>query len=163
MKRKLKLPLLTLLTAILFVSATSVFGQTKTYTWDSYKTKFKVPDDFVLDESTGEKWLGHNGDITLSIYPRKGENLTSRQMRNAVHTWAEDNGVKNIGDAVDLDEKKLNGYTGVLYEGDKDGFPIGTMLIVDPDYPDITIYIWVSYREGQSDKVLDILMSFTPN
>ncbi|MEI6124187.1 MAG: hypothetical protein WCQ95_11240 [Bacteroidota bacterium] len=163
MKKHKKISALVLLTALFLISGTSVFGQMKTFTWDSYKTKFKVPDNFVVDESTGEKWLGHNSDITLSIYPRKDENLSDREMRSAVRTWAVDNGVTNLGDAVDLDSEKLNGYNGVLYEGEKDGFPVATMLIIDPDYPSITIYIWVSYREGSSDTVLDLLMSFTPN
>ena len=163
MKKHIKLPVLLLLSVLFFTCATNVFGQMKTFTWEAYKTKFKVPTDFTIDESTGDKWLGHNADITLSIYPRKGENLTNRELRNAVRTWAVDNGVTNIGEPVELDDTKLNGYTGVLYEGDKDGFAVGTMIIVDPDYPDITIYIWVSYREGQSDTVIDMLMSFTPN
>ena len=50
-----------------------------------------------------------------------------------------------------------------FYEGDKDDFSVGTMLIVDPDYPDISIYIWVSYSADQTDTVLDMLKSFTPN
>ena len=146
----------------LLLSSAHGFAQMKSFTWDTYKTKFKVPQDFVVDESTGNKWTGHNSNITLSIYPRKGENLSRTGMRDAVRTWAIDNGVKDIGAPTELDETKLNGYWGVMYEGYVDGFPVATMLIVDPDYPDISIYIWVSYREGWEDTVIDVLMSFTP-
>jgi hypothetical protein len=163
MKKQLKLTVLLVFVAMFFLSGTHVFGQMKTFTWDTYKTKFKVPDDFEVDESTSEKWIGHNDGINLSIYPRKDEKLSHREMDKAVHQWAVDNGVKNIGDVVELDEEKLNGYWGVLYEGDKDGLSVGTMLIVDPDYPDISIYIWVNYKERETDRVLEMLKSFTPN
>ncbi len=163
MKKQFKLSVLLVFVTMFFLSGTHVFGQMKTFTWDTYKTKFKVPSDFEVDESTGEKWIGHNRNINLSIYPRKDETLSHREMTKAVYDWAVDNGVKNIGDVVELDEEKLNGYWGVLYEGDKDGFSIGTMLIVDPDYPNISIYIWVSYREAYTDTVLEMLKSFTPN
>ena len=163
MKKHVKLSVLLVFVSMFFLSGTHVFGQMKTFTWDTYKTKFKVPDDFVVDESTAEKWIGHNTEITLSIYPRKDEKLTHREMTKAIYNWAVDNGVKNIGDVVELDETKLNGYWGVLYEGDKDGKSVGTMLIVDPDYPEISIYIFVSYRESQTDNVLEMLKSFTPN
>jgi hypothetical protein len=163
MKKQVKLTVLLVFVAMFFISGTHAFGQMKTFTWDTYKTKFKVPSDFEVDESTGEKWIGHNRNINLSIYPRKDENLSHREMTKANYEWATDNGVKNIGDVVELDESKLNGYWGVLYEGDKDGFSIGTMLIVDPDYPNISFYIWVSYRESETDTVLEMLKSFTPN
>jgi hypothetical protein len=163
MKKQIKLTVLLVFMAMFFLSGTHVLAQMKTFTWDAYKTKFKVPEDFKVDESTDIKWIGHNDNINLSIYPRKDEKLSKLDMTKAVFSWAVDNGVKNIGDAVELDEKKLNGYWGVLYEGDKDEFSVGTMLIVDPDYPDISIYIWISYRESYSDVVLEMLKSFTPN
>ena len=163
MKKQLKLSFMIVFVSLFLLSGTHVFGQMKTFTWDSYKTKFKVPEDFKIDESTSEKWIGSNAKINLSIYPRKDENLTHREMDKAVHQWAVDNGVTDIGEMVELDESKLNGYWGVLYEGKKDGFSIGTMLIVDPDYPNISLYIWVSYDDIYSDTVLEMLKSFTPN
>jgi len=36
------------------------------------------------------------------------------------------------------------------------------MLIVDPDYTEISLYIWVAYDAEQVDTVLEMLMSFTP-
>jgi hypothetical protein len=135
----------------------------KSFTWDSYKTKFSVPQNFSVSKSTSEYWEGTNSDITMSIYPRKGENLTRSEMKNSVYKWALDNGVKNIGDATELNSDKLNGYWGVMYEGTIDDFAVSTMLVVDPDYPDISLYIWVSYRAAYEDTVLKMLMSFTPN
>ena len=161
MKRAFVFVLL-LTTALAFSSQILMAQEMKAFTWDPYKTKFSVPENFRVTNSTGGYWSGTNDDITMSIYPRKDENLTQRQMRNSVYNWAAENKVKDIGDATELDADKLNGYWGVLYEGTIDGFPVGTMLIVDPDYPDISLYIWVSYREGFDDTVIKILMSFTP-
>ncbi len=155
---------LALLSFLLFFVSSGLFAQTamKTYSWENYKTKFKVPENFRVTESSDARWSGTNDDITLSIYPRTGENLSVSDMQSAVYNWAVQNGVIEIGDITELDSEKLNGYWGYLYEGSKDGFPIGTMLIVDPDFPQISLYIWVSYREGFEDTVIDILMSFTP-
>ncbi|HOY32106.1 MAG TPA: hypothetical protein PKW80_09525 [Bacteroidales bacterium] len=162
MNTSLKKFVFVFLTCSLFFAVTGVFAQMKTYDWEPYKTQFKVPSDFVVTESSGTKWSGKNGDIALTIYPRKDENLSHSEMLDAVYEWAVKSGVKDIGDPVELDTEKLNGYWGYLYEGTVDGFPVGTMLIVDPDYPEISLYIWVSYREGFEDTVIDMLMSFIP-
>jgi hypothetical protein len=153
-----------LLLAILLFSAGALMAQDmKSFTWDSYKTKFSVPDDFRVTKSTGEYWSGTNDDITMSIYPRKDENLSQRAMKNSLYQWAVDNNVKNIGELTELDSEKLNGYWGDLYEGTIDDFPVGVMLIVDPDYPNVSLYVWVSYRDGFENTVIKMLMSFTPN
>lgn len=150
--------------AVLMFSAGTLLAQDmKSFTWDSYKTKFSVPSDFRVTEATGTYWSGTNDAITLSIYPRKDENLSHDQMKAYVYKWAADNGVTDIGDATELDSDKLNGYWGVMYEGTSAGFPVATMLIVDPDFPEITMYIWISYTTGYEDTVLNMLMSFTPN
>lgn len=149
--------------AFLLLSAQFLAAQMKTYTWDPYKTKFSVPSDFRVNKSTGDYWSGTNDDITLSIYPRKGENLSYSKMKTSLYQWAVDCNLEDIGAVTELDSDKLNGYWGVMHEGYSKGFPVAVMLIVDPDYPDISLYIWVSYREGLEDDVIDLLMSFTPN
>jgi hypothetical protein len=149
--------------ALIFSTSALMAQSMKTFTWDPYKTKFSVPSDFRVTTSSGDEWSGTNGDITLSIFPRNGENLSAEGMIDADYNWAVSSGVKEIGDVTVLDADKLNGYWGVMYEGVLDGFPVATMLIVDPDYPDISLYIWVSYRTGLEDSVIEMLMSFTPN
>lgn len=150
--------------AILMLTGGALMAQsTRTFTWEPYKTKFTVPGDFRVTSSSGETWSGTNDAITMSIFPRKGENLSYAGMQKAVYGWAVDAGVKEIGTLTELAEDKLNGYWGVMYEGVYEGFPVATMLIVDPDYPDISLYIWVSYTTGLEDSVINMLMSFTPN
>lgn len=146
------------------VSVNKVFGQRWTdYTWADYKTKFKVPSDFNVTSSSGEEWSGSNNDIALSIYPRKGENLSQREMDKAILKWAQDSQVESLTEIIDLDKQKLNGYWGVMVEGKKDGWPVALMLIIDPDYPDTSMYVWVSYAESKVDIVLEILYSFIPS
>jgi hypothetical protein len=162
MKKKNVLRML-LVATMFFITGTILAQDMKVFTWDAYKTKFSVPKDFRVTKSSGEYWSGTNDDITMSIYPRKDENLSQRAMKNSVYQWAVDNKVKDIGDLTELDADKLNGYWGDMYEGNIDGFPVALMLIVDPDYPEISLYIWISYRAGNSDTVIDMLMSFMPN
>lgn len=161
---KKSLLLKTLILTFLMIGGGRLLAQDMTdYTWTDYKTKFSVPSNFKLTENSGTRWSGSNGDITMTLYPRKGENLSYADMQKNLYSWAVDAGVKDIGTLTELDEEKLNGYWGMMYEGNASGFPVATMLIVDPDYPDISIYIWVSYREGFEDTVINMLMSFTPN
>jgi hypothetical protein len=135
----------------------------KTITWVAYKTKFNVPGDFYVTKSTDTYWEGNNTDISISIYPKKDENLSQDKMNSTILTWATDNGVIKIGEVKALDSKKVNGYNGVFCEGEKEGFIIETLLIVDPDFPENSLYIWISYKELQADMVFKIITSFTPN
>jgi len=143
----------------------STFAQEwQSYTWEKYSTKFKIPTDFEVTESTGDKFEASNNVINLTIYPFKYEYKTYEAMETGLTDWAEKSKVsynKNE-ELIQLDETKMNGYWGMLLEGTKDDFPVGMLLIADPDYPDITLYIWVSYYEDQVDIVLEMLMSFTP-
>jgi len=142
---------------------TALMSQTmKSYTWDSYKTKFEIPSDFNITTSDSKRFSAGNNDINLSIYPRLDEYLSYEQMENSLAKWAAENGVALTDEGVVyLDD--LNGYWGVMAHGTKDDFPIFLMLIIDPDYEDTSLYIWLSYRESKIEVAEKILMSFTPN
>jgi len=144
------------------LSATGVFAQMKPYSWDSYKIKFKVPENFKVDQATANTWIGHNSSITLSIYPRKGENLSGDNLKTALQNWTVSNGVKNIDEGTEIDPEKLNRYSGYLFEGVVDDYSVETMILKDPDYPLITFYIFIHYKAGSEADVLNILTSFTP-
>ena len=132
-----------IIASVLFLCtcAMNLQAQTTEYTWSSYKTKFKVPDTFKLEQNDSTKFSAGNNDFNLTIYPRRGENLDSSQMAKNLRTWAETNQVKNLGEITNLNTEKLNGYWGVFIEGDLEGFPVFEMLIVDPDYPEISLYL----------------------
>lgn len=149
--------------AVFFLSQASFAQDWREFTWDSYKTAFKIPGDFEVTTSSGEKFSATNSAILMSIYPRKDENLSWDEMDEMLRTWTIDNEVENMGETFELDEEKLNGYWGMMIEGTKSDYNVATMLIVDPDYPEISLYIWVAYDEGQEDVVIEMLMSFTPS
>lgn len=134
----------------------------RTFTWDSYKTEFKIPSDFEVTESTGEKFSATNEAILMAIFPAKDENLAWDEMEEALIAWSLENEVENMADVVELDEEKMNGYWGMMLEGTKSDFNVATMLLVDPDYPEISLYIWVAYDTGLEDTVLEMLMSISP-
>lgn len=144
-----------------FLSSTILNAQDITYNWDSYKTKFKIPTDFVVSQSDGYNFIAGNSDINLSIFPKKDENLSYRQMKSYLLDWANRNVVVNLTETTSLNN--LNGYWGVFVEGTKDNFPVTLLLLVDPDFPEYSLYVWISYRAEKVDRALDILYSFEPN
>ena len=143
-------------------AVTTVFAQRMTsFTWESYKMKFDIPTTFEVKDNTGEKFMASNTDINLTIYPRKGENLDADGMISALDGWAKDSQLGNLTE-MEVISSQLNGYWGVFQEGTKNNWPVFLMLIVDPDYPDISFYVWISYATGTEDTALKILKSFTP-
>lgn len=161
MKPLISLSVLLLFLASPFISAAQDDGWV-TYEWKDYSTEFKIPSDFEVTTSSAEKFSATNSAILMSIYPRSEEYLTWEEMEDALKTWSVDNEVTVTGDIVELDEEKMNGYWGVLLEGTKSDYNVGTMLLIDPDFPEISLYIWVAYDSDQIDTVLEMLMSFTP-
>lgn len=144
-----------------FLTSTFLHAQDITYNWDSYKTRFKIPTDFVVSQSDGNNFIAGNTDINLSIFPRNGENLSYREMKSYLLDWANRNVVVNLTETTSLNN--LNGYWGVFVEGTKDNFPVTLLLLVDPDFPEYSLYVWLSYRAEKLDRALDILYSFEPN
>jgi len=140
----------------------------ESWTWDTYKMKFKAPDNMRVVENNADKFEASNDNITLDIYPRKDESLTYDGMKNAIISWADQTGLtystynKN-GDAQPIYLDDLNGYWGCAIDGKKQGFPASMLLLVDPDYTDISFYIWISYSNEYYHDAIKILDSFEPN
>jgi len=66
---------------------------------------------------------------------------------------------------VELTAEMLNGYHGCMVDG---YYNNGTqqcfmMNVVDPDYTDIHLYVWIAYNKKSYDIALEVLKSFTPN
>lgn len=147
--------------AAVFTVSAAFSQRMTTYTWESYKMKFDIPTTFEVTDNTSEKFMASNGDINLTIYPRKGENLQADGMIDALTVWSTENAIENLTQ-MEVITSQLNGYWGVFQEGTKNGWPVFLMLIVDPDYPDISFYVWLSYATGTEDTALKVLKSFTP-
>ena len=58
--------------------------------------------------------------------------------------------------------KDLNGYWGCAIDGKKSGFSASMLLLVDPDYTDISFYIWISYADEYYHDAVQIIKSFQP-
>lgn len=149
--------------SVMFVVAFQAIAlaQMTSWTWDKYKTKFDVPDDFQVTQNDASAFIAKNDDIALSIYPREDENLSYDDMINSLLRWANDNNVSNQSECEYVED--LNGYWGCIMDGYSGGYPVGLLLLIDPDYPEISLYVWISYSEGFDQAAVEILMSFTPN
>lgn len=149
--------------SLVFLMGTFAKAQTlETWTWDSYHMKFKVPSDFEVLESTGEKFSAGNYDINLTIYPEKVSDYTYDKMKSSLRTWTTSNNVVPDSKGYQYLED-LNGYWGCMVDGYKGESQIFLMMIHDPDYNDIACYVWLAYNQKSYDTALAILKSFTPN
>ena len=82
-------------------------------------------------------------------------------MKSLLKTWAKENKLKFDGSVEDMED--LNGYWGVYVDGTgENDLPTTVLLLIDPDYPDISLYVWVQYQEDQLDNAVKILRSFVP-
>lgn len=150
------------------VIATAQSFTLKSWNWDTYKMQFKAPDDMVVEQNDASAFKASNRLITLDIYPRKGENLRYEKMKDAIVKWATDNNLQYDtynsynGEKQPFYLSDLNRYSGCAIDGVKDNFPASMVLITDPDYPDISFYIWISYSKEYSNDAVSILKSFKP-
>jgi len=157
-----------LLAALLLLYCNFLKAQTlESWTWDSYKMKFKAPDNMRVEENDANGFQTTNDKITLDIYPRKGENLTYDGMKNAIIKWADQTGLtyndyNSNGKSQPIYLDNLNGYWGCAIDGKKEGFPASMLLLVNPDYTEISFYIWISYSDEYYHDAINILKSFQP-
>jgi Dihydro-orotase-like len=139
----------------------------QSWTWDYYKMKFKAPDNMVVQKSDATVYEASNSSITMDIYPLTGQNLTYDGMKNAIIKWADKsllvyNDYNGSGDKQPIYLENINGYWGCAIDGTKNGFSASALLLVNPDYPDINYYVWVSYKPEYYHDAIAILKSFTP-
>ncbi|MGN6802825.1 MAG: hypothetical protein ACTHJN_13065 [Ginsengibacter sp.] len=158
--------LFTLLLCAAFFS-TAHSQSLKLWTWNSYNMQFKLPDNMSIVYNDDKRFEATNRAITIDIYPRKGEDLTYSGMKKAIVAWAQQEqlyynryDVNNEEQPIYLDN--LNRYWGCAIDGAKGGNPATMLLLVNPDKPDISLYVWIAYNNGYSQDVMQILESFEP-
>lgn len=156
--RKVLIISILLISSIEFVVSQEMIN----YTWDAYHMTFNIPKDFEIKKSGGNNFAAGNSDIYLSIYPRLDEHLVYEEMEEALMKWANSSDVLLTDDGI-MYLEDLNGYWGVMADGIVDNWPIFLMLIIDPDYPNTSLYVWLSYSEDKIDIGEKILFSITPN
>ena len=145
---------------LLFISI-AASAQLKTWNWNDYKMQFKAPVDFKIDENTPEKFAAGNGKLYLTIYPKKGAKMSYEGMRGALRDWSRQNDLTYKKDVQYM--SNLNRYWGVYIDGVAPSkLPTTLLLLVDPDYTNISFYVWLQYQSNSLDTAVEILKSFMP-
>ncbi len=144
-----------------FFAANAIGQSLKTWNWTTYKMQFKAPSNFKIDKNNAEIFDAGNDALHLTIYPEKGEKISEDEMTSLLRTWARDNKLKFDGKVQKMEN--LNGYWGVYVDGEANGLPTSILLLVDPDYPNISFYVWLQYNADQEDMAVKILQSFIPS
>ena len=154
--------------ALLFISVIATAQTLQSWTWDTYKIKFKAPDNLVVQKNDATIYEAGNDNMYLDIYPRSGENLTYDGMKSALVKWAGDLELSYETQSVDGDTQpiyldNLNGYWGCAIDGkSKSGLPATIMLIVDPNNSSQSFYVWINYQHEYYHDAISVLKSFTP-
>lgn len=150
--------------SILLLAITSIpIAQTlQTWNWDSFKMKFKAPDNMVIQQNDETGYQASNNNITLDIYPRSGENLTYDGMKNAIINWANQVSLSYDASTQPIYLKNINRYWGCAIDGSKQGFSASALLLINPDFPDLSYYVWISYAPEYYHDAVAILKSFQP-
>jgi len=154
-----------LLFSCLIITTTVLHAQDfKLWTWSEYKVKFKTLDNFILTANNSREFKAYNSCINFEIYPRRGETQSYTGMKSTITRWASQNNLNYDGKSEPVYLENINGYRGVGLDTYSNGVPVSIFLLTDPDYPDISFYIWFSYRHTEDSNIcLAILRSFTPS
>lgn len=82
-------------------------------------------------------------------------------MRGALRDWSRQNDLTYKKDVQYM--SNLNGYWGVYIDGVAPSkLPTTLLLLVDPDYSNISFYVWLQYQSDSLDTAVEILKSFMP-
>jgi hypothetical protein len=147
---------------IVFMAASQwASAQMTTWTWDTYKVKYSAPSNFKVSKNSAAGFSAGNTNINLTIYPEKGANISYDDMLNSLTAWAD---AQSLGYDAGAEYIELNGYWGCYIDGvASNGNPTSVLLLIDPDYPEIGLYVWLQYQDGYLDTAVEMLRSFTPN
>ena len=155
-------------TILLLVISAAANAQTlKLWEWDTYKLKFRAPDDLILQKNDATIYEAGNSNMYLDIYPHKGDNLTYEGMKNSFIKWADDLGLSYStanasGNTQPIYLENLNGFQGCAIDGTKNNLPATVLVIVNPQEPEFSFYIWINYKSDYYQDAVAVLKSFTP-
>ena len=139
----------------------------KSWVWDTYKIKFQAPDNLVLKKNDATIFEAGNNYMYLDIYPNKGNQMTYDGMRSSLIQWASTTGIQyqavnSSGQSQPIYLSNLNGFWGCAIDGAKDNLPATILLIVNPNDPTLSFYIWINYQQSYYHDAVAVLKSFTP-
>jgi hypothetical protein len=96
---------------------------------------------------------------SVCIFPH---NSTPKLNLCVLNFFQQFNGQNSDGTSQPIYLENLNGYWGCAIDGTSNKLPATIMLIVNPDHPDISFYIWINYSKEYYHDAIAILKSFTP-
>ena len=76
--------------------------------------QFKAPSSFRVDENNSNKFSAGNGNLYLTIYPKKGSKMSYEGMKGALREWSRNNDLTYSKDVQYM--SNLNGYWGVYID-----------------------------------------------
>ena len=137
-------------------------AQMTTWTWEVNAVQFQAPSNFKVSKNNGDIFSAGNANLNLTIYSEKGANHTYEKMTGVISKWATNNNLSYDSEPAFMED--LNRYWGCYIDGyASNGNPTTVMLLVDPDFPEIGMYVWLQYQDGYLDTAVEILSSFVPN
>lgn len=137
-------------------------AQMQSWTWGINKVMFSIPTSFNIDQNDIELFSAGDSSIYLSIYPANVENLNKYDLINALEEWATNESLRFDAENLTFIED-LNGFEGYMLDCiDPKGYPTTIGILIHPNYPNLGLGIWLQYQEGQLQKAIEILQSFTP-
>jgi hypothetical protein len=120
--------------------------------------KVVLRSDMKKEQHKTQDLLGASQDNTELSFEQK---IYRSELEEMLDDWRNQSGVSCTGKAEFIPD--LNGYWGVYSECTKSGFPVLMLVIRDPDFPELLLYIWISYRESHYQTAIKILRSFKPS
>jgi len=154
---------LSVIALMLIVGTGNVYGQMKEWNWAKYSTSFECPVSMKLISNDSTKFAASNDSIYLAIYPKMDEYFYEDEMQEAVQNWAEESEVTIETGPVALIDTIYTEYDGAFISGYKQGSQVILAYMNDPDYIEISFYVWISFKPGLARKAFDILESFYPD
>lgn len=161
MRKKISLSFALILCVYFSPAQTTNTVQTKAWSWGEYKIGLQAPTDMVVKENSATVFYAGNEHVFLTIYPKKGENLTQDKLPQALQKWGTDHKIK-FSPSNSASLSSLNRLWGYYINGSGyKGMSTYVSVLVDSSHPEDSYYVWLQYQNGYADVAMNILNSFT--
>jgi len=146
---------ITLFIAFTFVLNTA-FAQ-KDWRWDNHGVGFSAPANLRVTTNNAQEFTAEGSDLFLTIYAEQDGEVTEETLAQALVAAAEEMKYDHISD---VDELKIDDFTGFYVEGTKDG--VGAVIITLLDKKSATnVVVVIAYTsDAGRDKAIAISDSF---
>ncbi|MDO8368289.1 MAG: hypothetical protein Q7T20_15925 [Saprospiraceae bacterium] len=125
--------------------------------WDTHGVGFSAPGNLRVTANNANEFSAESSDLFLTIYAEQDGEVTEETLAEALVAAAEEMEYDNI---TDVDELKIDDFTGYYVEGTKDG--VGAVIITLLDQKSSTnLVIAIAYTsDAARNKAIAIGDSF---